>query len=1324
MEDSNGRSTEMVVEVEEDSQDDGLFVELRLYCVQLLELLQNPKKNHAFLPRLLELLRRSSRRSLQPLLDFTLSPLLLLFEAAVNCRSSRKFDTKDVSLDLHDSVATHKVSDSVAEAVVLCLEEILKKCQLGSINQMVVILKKLANGAMLSPSEASEEFREGVIRCFRALLLNLCSCSDDSCLCKQACDWPILPSEKRSGLLVSSRSKCNSVSEECLLAFLQSELASPAIGHWLSLLLKAADIEAMRGHRGSSRIRIGALTTLRVLVAKVGTADALAFYLPGVVSQIGKVLNASRSMLSGAAGSPEALDQAIRAMAEYLVIVLGDEVYTSNLGFFQDDISVYHSNKEKPLMSLVEKLRQLPVKNSVHNNIEDSIESGEQNAIVSGKDSILTEANTKDGSLRVKRTAEWLATTAAHINKLLSATFPHICAHSSRKVKLGLLASVEALLCKCSCTLKHSRLMFLECLCALVCDDFEDVSSNAQTFFASLVSSEGKPELQSNIAELFNRLVEKLPQVILINEELVALLHVRKLLAVTYFGGPQLVADYVLQSPVTSARFLDMFALCFNQNSAFAGSLNKLSARTSSSGFMHSILEIKSIVSASDHNSESLGFQKRKVSYPYEHVRNDYEPPSMPPWLVNASSQKLYQALSGVLRLVSLFTFADSRSEGSYSVLTDILLGHLRNLIYELRTKEYSKESWHSWFNRISSGKLVRQASTAACILNEMMFALSDEGSSYIVRMFRSGPEESEISLAAHWVQKKNQNNSVRNQLIDCVGTILHEYLSPEIWDLPLGLSSRDQANEDGDINLHLLNDNAMLHQVIIEGIGVLNICLGKDFSTCGFLHQSLYMLLENVICSNFQVSRAADAVLRAISVAQDCQTVGHLVLENADYVIDSVCRQLRHLDLSPHVPNVLSAMLSYVGVADKILPLLEEPMRAVSMELEILGRHQHPNLTLSFLKAVAEIAKASKHEAYKLSTRAKTYEDEVNSKISIQTSGVSTMKEEEWELILFKFNDSKRYRRIVGSIAGSCLVAVTPLIAATDPAECLTALDVVEDGITVLAKVEEAYKRETETKETIEQFIQSQSFYNLMDTLGASEDDTVENRLLPAMNKIWPFFIACFRNKNLVAVRSCCRTISNVVPICGGDFFTRRFHSDGVHIWKLLTTSPFHKKPFSKEDRAPLQLPYRRGPDDSAPAETSNLKVQAAILDMIAELSGNKRSAPALEAVLKRVTGIVVGIACSGVKGLRDSCVNALVGLASIDPDLVWLLLADVYYSLKEDRPRRPGDDFPEIEEVLPAGKVYLHEVYGGQSYGFDVDFGCVEFVFEKMNAEAERVL
>lgn len=201
---------------------------------------------------------------------------------------------------------------------------------------------------------------------------------------------------------------------------------------------------------------------------------------------------------------------------------------------------------------------------------------------------------------------------------------------------------------------------------------------------------------------------------------------------------------------------------------------------------------------------------------------------------------------------------------------------------------------------------------------------------------------------------------------------------------------------------------------------------------------------------------------------------------------------------------------------------------------------------------------------------------------------------------------------------------------------------------------------------------------------------------------------------------------ISNVVQICGGDFFTRRFHTDGIHFWKLLTISPFRKKSNFKDERTPLQLPYRSSSISSEDsfAETSYLKVQIAVLNMIADLCCNKRSATTLELVLKKVSGLVVGIACSNVVGLRDASLNALHGLASIDPDLVWLLLADIYYTVKKPQtlPPPPRPDLPEISQILPlpsSPKDHLYVHYGGQSYGFDMDMASVEFVFTKMDSQ-----
>lgn len=51
----------------------------------------------------------------------------------------------------------------------------------------------------------------------------------------------------------------------------------------------------------------------------------------------------------------------------------------------------------------------------------------------------------------------------------------------------------------------------------------------------------------------------------------------------------------------------------------------------------------------------------------------------------------------------------------------------------------------------------------------------------------------------------------------------------------------------------------------------------------------------------------------------------------------------------------------------------------------------------------------------------------------------------EKWENLLFKLNDSKRYRRTVGSIAGSCLTAAIPLLASMKQEECLVALNIIE---------------------------------------------------------------------------------------------------------------------------------------------------------------------------------------------------------------------------------------------------------------------------------------
>lgn len=68
--------------------------------------------------------------------SYTLFPLLLLLDAAIQCRSTHKVDSQEKFTVSDVPKMPFKVSDSVAEGVVNCLEELLRKCHLKSVDQV------------------------------------------------------------------------------------------------------------------------------------------------------------------------------------------------------------------------------------------------------------------------------------------------------------------------------------------------------------------------------------------------------------------------------------------------------------------------------------------------------------------------------------------------------------------------------------------------------------------------------------------------------------------------------------------------------------------------------------------------------------------------------------------------------------------------------------------------------------------------------------------------------------------------------------------------------------------------------------------------------------------------------------------------------------------------------------------------------------------------------------------------------------------------------------------------------------------------------------
>lgn len=160
-------------------------------------------------------------------------------------------------------------------------------------------------------------------------------------------------------------------------------------------------------------------------------------------------------------------------------------------------------------------------------------------------------------------------------------------------------------------------------------------------------------------------------------------------------------------------------------------------------------------------------------------------------------------------------------------VVADIPLGYIRKLVSELRIRDCNGEGWQSWYRRSGSGQLLRQASIAVCILNEMIFGLSDQAVENLKQMFSKTSRRGDKNFMGSCMNQHSwgfPEEASRGLLIACIGRILHEYLSPEVWNVPLecGSSILDFDSEVEQIPSHLFTDTAMLQQVLTLNLAFL----------------------------------------------------------------------------------------------------------------------------------------------------------------------------------------------------------------------------------------------------------------------------------------------------------------------------------------------------------------------------------------------------------------------------------------------------------------------------------------------------------------------
>ncbi len=201
---------------------------------------------------------------------------------------------------------------------------------------------------------------------------------------------------------------------------------------------------------------------------QVGTADALAFFLPGVASGLTKAVRSammtSRRPLAsgaayktvGAAGSTGALEEAVRGLTELLVLVLAD---SRNLACLPElsDVGGETLKVESALEALQGQAQQLQENIK---KLEDSgraersgsleVQGGKFGAItmlgpVVGSKRVIPKDETARLSLRLERNQSWLEQTTQRVESLLSESLPLVGTWESSaalffaKYKLSLL---------------------------------------------------------------------------------------------------------------------------------------------------------------------------------------------------------------------------------------------------------------------------------------------------------------------------------------------------------------------------------------------------------------------------------------------------------------------------------------------------------------------------------------------------------------------------------------------------------------------------------------------------------------------------------------------------------------------------------------------------------------------------------------------------------------------------------------------------------------------------------------------------------------------
>jgi TELO2-interacting protein 1 len=462
---------------------------LQPICSTLLTHRNDPVKLTKLLIELKHVLLNMQPAGVQSCVDYVIFPLQVMLDAIAATRGRGSGNAGENNLKLSSSSssaatnATHTStppttaafpalkSDKTAEAALSALLTLLqrgKQCSNG--DQLLSLLHRLCEILALPRSRREPP------------------------LAAKAATIVISEEIRLESLKIVVAALDNVPSDDTLQSALREESAAPLIGHLGSVLVKAAAAEldagtssgggGGTGMTGSKVIRIEALKALKMLIHAVNDAEALSFFLPGLVTGLARALlvagggggggggGGNRLRSQGPAASGAAIVEVLQGLTCLLQATLGNECLADFLLHNQGSNQDFHSAAAGAVLvgevggqgssqhwenlsgdaALVE-LFNLSQKGRFTEEEEEEKLPEPENATKTTTSTLtasrqqllpppLTTAPHQPGEapkLRVDRTEEWVRASATRIEDMLGTVLPPLASDPRPEVREALV---------------------------------------------------------------------------------------------------------------------------------------------------------------------------------------------------------------------------------------------------------------------------------------------------------------------------------------------------------------------------------------------------------------------------------------------------------------------------------------------------------------------------------------------------------------------------------------------------------------------------------------------------------------------------------------------------------------------------------------------------------------------------------------------------------------------------------------------------------------------------------------------------------------------